>query len=192
MSTPRTLVAAASVVAATGALALAGASTATASPVAGASAPVGVVTARGGLIAHRSPSTHSTRVGTYRNGERLGLDCKVVGTKVGGNRRWYTIDSDASGLIWVSARYVRNVGAVPHVCDPMNGTVRATTRTRLNNRQGPNVRDRKLGQYANGTTLHTVCWTTNEPSGGRWALTASGRWVAKRYLHLSRPLENCL
>jgi hypothetical protein len=190
MSTPRSLVAVASVVAATSALALAGASTATASPGAGVR-PVGVVTARGGLIAHATPSTHSPRVASYRKGERLELDCKVVGTKVDGNRLWYTIDSDASGVLWVSARYVRNVGADPGVCDPMNGTVRATTTARLNNRQGPSVRDRRLGQYAKGTTLHAVCWT-QASLHHNWVLTASGRWVAKNSLHAHRHLQMCM
>lgn len=195
MSRPRhtLLLRPAAAVLAASAITLAGASVATASAAGADNSTVGVVTARTGLVAHLSPSTHSPRVGKYRRGARLGLDCKVVGTNVGGNRRWYTIDSDASGLIWVSARYVRNVGAAPRTCNPMKGTVTARTTARLNERQGPTVSDRRMGQVAKGATAHTVCWTESASDHHHnWVLTASGRWVAQRYLRENRPLKMCM
>lgn len=193
MSRPRPLIATGSAVAALVAAAavLPGASLATANAAVGSGRPVGVVIAKGGLVAHATPSTHSPRVASYRAGKRLALDCKVVGTKVDGNRQWYTIRSDASGLLWVSARYVRNVGAAPRTCDPMHGTVAATTTARLNLRQGASVADRKLGQLAPGATLRAVC-RTQASIRHNWVLTASGRWVAKGYLHLRHHLRMCM
>lgn len=192
MSTARRFVVTASAVgsmiAAAGVLAPADAATATAGT---GGAPVGVITASGSLAVHASPSSHSPRTGSYRKGERVTLDCSVRGTDVGGNRLWYTIDSDASGAAWVSARYVRNVGATPPACNPMHGTVQATTTAAVNQRQGADLADRTVGRSARGATLRAVCWTQASLHHD-WVLTAGGRWVARGYLRTARPLMECM
>lgn len=58
------------------------------------------------------PSTSNTRIATVPKGKKVSLICKVRSQNVSGNSLWYW----TSDKRWVSARYVRNVGATPGWC----------------------------------------------------------------------------
>lgn len=129
-----------------------------------ASAPTytGVVTSATGLAQRVAPSAHLPRSGTaYRRGAVLVLDCQLNGTVVDGNQRWYKIHGRNA---WVSARYVRNVGAAPVACTA--GDWAYEVRVGTNIRQGPSTLDRRIGSLAPGTELNT-----------RW-ITRTGQAVA--------------
>ena len=70
----------------------------------------GVTTAT--LTKREAPGTQERSVGTFRKGATVKLVCKVYSQSVQGNDRWYY----TSAGDWISARYVRNVGAVPGYC----------------------------------------------------------------------------
>lgn len=154
-------------------------STATAAP----SDPVarGVVVAQGGLIGHLRPSVHAPANYTFGNGSKISLSCKVSGTVVDGNNRWYLVlaEGDAN---WVSARYVSNVGPAPDPCDPSDGTFAAKTTARVTKRVGPTTADASAGSYAKGQKLRVQCFTD---SGQKWYLTDGGRWVRAAYVSTS-------
>ena len=83
---------------------------ATAAPVDGAAQ--GLVVAKGGLVGHVRPSRHAPANYTFPNGSKGTLDCRVSGTVVDGNRRWFLVVAEGDAN-WVSARYVRSVGPAP-------------------------------------------------------------------------------
>jgi len=60
------------------------------------------------------PTPTSTLRGVIGSGSRIEIDCKVRGANVDGNSFWYALPG--VGNEWVSARYVRNVGAAPPFC----------------------------------------------------------------------------
>lgn len=70
----------------------------------------GVTTAS--LTKREAPSTYDRRVSTLKKGTTVKIVCKVDNSPVKGNTLWY-YTSDGN---WVSARYVRNVGAKPGYC----------------------------------------------------------------------------
>ena len=147
----------------------------------------GVIVASGGLIGHVRPSTHAPANYTYPNGSEVTLDCKVSGTVVGGNPRWYLVvgEGDAN---WVSARYVRNVGPAPDPCDPSDGTYSARTTAVLKKRVGPTTADASAGTYANGQRFRVQCYTD---SGQKWYLTDASRWVRASYVTTSSNVRYC-
>lgn len=147
----------------------------------------GVVVAKGGLVAHVRPSTHSPANYTFRDGSKVTLDCKVSGTVVHGNTRWYLVVAEGDAN-WVSARYVRNVGPAPDPCDPSDGTFSAKTTASLTKRVGPSTADPSAGTYAKGRTLRVRCFTD---SGQRWYLTDTSRWVRATYLTTSPKVRYC-
>jgi hypothetical protein len=147
----------------------------------------GVVVARGGLIAHLRPSTHAPANYTFPNGSEVTLDCKVPGTVVGGNPRWYLVVAEGDAN-WVSARYVRNVGPGPEPCDPSDGTFSARTTAALKKRVGPTTADATAGTYAKGQTLRVQCYTD---TGQKWYLTSASRWVRATYVKTSSAVRYC-
>ena len=169
-------------VAATFALPLASAS---AAPV--DNAAEGVVVARGGLVGHSRPSTHAPANYTFPNGSEVTLDCKVSGTVVGGNARWYLVVAEGDAN-WVSARYVRNVGPAPEPCDPSDGTYSAKTTAALKKRVGPTTADSSAGTYAKGQKFRVQCYAD---SGQKWYLTDASRWVSAKYVSTSSQVRYC-
>lgn len=147
----------------------------------------GVIVASGGLVGHVRPSTHAPANYTWPNGTKVTLDCKVNGTVVGGNARWYLIvgEGDAN---WVSARYVRNVGPAPEPCDPSDGTFSAKTTAALKKRVGPTTADASAGTYTKGHTFRVQCYTD---SGQKWYLTDTSRWVRATYVTTSSHVSYC-
>lgn len=162
-----------------GLLVAAGAALGLAAPVAPAQADVatraaaptytGVVTSATGLAQRVAPSTHLPRSGTaFRRGAVLVLDCHLNGTVVDGNQRWYKIHGRNA---WVSARYVRNVGAAPVGCTAGDWAYRVKVGTNI--RQGPSTLDRRIGSFARGTELNTR-WVTRSGQ----AVDGNRTWVA--------------
>jgi len=147
----------------------------------------GVVIAKGGLVGHVRPSTHAPATYTFSNGSEVTLDCKVSGTVVNENRRWYLVVAEGDAN-WVSARYVRNVGPAPEPCDPSDGTFSATTTAVLNKRVGPTTADATAGTYAKGQNLRVQCYTD---SGQKWYLTETSKWVSAQYVRTSSEVRYC-
>src|SRR4051794_777529 len=158
---------------------------ATAAP--GDPAAEGVVVAKGGLVGHLRPSTHAPANYTFPNGSKVTLDCKVSGTVVDGNPRWYLVVAEGDAN-WVSARYVRNVGPSPEPCDPSDGTFSAKTTAVLTKRVGPTTADASAGTYAKGQKFRVQCCTD---SGQKWYLTDTSRWVRARYVTTSSKVRYC-
>ena len=185
-TTARTALALTAAVAATLALPLAPADAAPA-PASTSHTAEGVVVARGGLVGHLRPSTHAPANYTFRNGSRVTLDCKVSGTVVGGNPRWYLVVAEGDAN-WVSARYVRNVGKAPEPCDPSDGTISGKATTALTKRVGPTSADATAGTYAKGSKVRVQCYTN---SGQKWYLTDTSRWVRAKYVTTSSTVRYC-
>jgi uncharacterized protein YraI len=158
---------------------------ASAAPVEGAAK--GVVVAKGGLVGHVRPSTHAPANYTFPNGSEVTLDCKVSGTVVDGNRRWYLVVAEGDAN-WVSARYVDNVGPAPEPCDPSDGTFSARTTAALKKRVGPTTADVSAGTYAKGQKVRVQCYTD---SGQKWFLTETSRWVSAKYVRTSSEVRYC-
>jgi hypothetical protein len=185
-TTARTALALAAAVGATLALPLAPANAAPA-PASASDTAKGVVVAKGGLIAHLRPSTHAPANYTFPNGSKVTLDCKVSGTVVGGNPRWYLVVAEGDAN-WVSARYVRNVGKAPEPCDPSDGTFSGKAKTALKKRVGPTSADATAGTYAKGRKMRVQCYTD---SGQKWYLTDTSRWVRAKYVKTSSKVRYC-
>lgn len=149
----------------------------------------GVVTARGGLASRVAPSTHTAKVGHFARGRRITINCKIEGTNVDGNRRWYLVLT-RDRREWVSARYVRNVGRIPDHCDPSDGFYRPRTTARLNKRQGPSAADRRLGTFRAGDVVLAQCFT-RDLAGRRWIHTGADHWVSARYVEPVPGLRYC-
>ncbi|MGI8456990.1 MAG: hypothetical protein ACR2LI_02590 [Propionibacteriaceae bacterium] len=64
------------------------------------------------LVRREAPTTRANAHGAYTTGTRLSLVCKLDGQTVNGNKIWYLTTDD----LWVSARYVANVGRAPAFC----------------------------------------------------------------------------
>jgi hypothetical protein len=181
-TTAKTALTLAAALAATLALPLAPASAAPVDPAA-----EGVVVAKGGLIGRLRPSTHAPANYTFPNGSEVTLDCKVSGTVVDGNPRWYLVVAEGDAN-WVSARYVRNVGPSPDPCDPSDGTYSARTTAALKKRVGPTTSDASAGTYAKGQRFRVQCYTDN---GQKWYLTDASRWVSAKYVRTSSEVRYC-
>ena len=162
------------------------------SPIVATASPVdepsrGVVVAQGGLIGHVRPSTHAPANYTFSNGAKVTLSCKVSGTVVDGNPRWYLVVAEGDAN-WVSARYVRNVGPAPDPCDPSDGTFSAKATAKLTKRVGPTTSDTSAGSYGKGQKLRVQCFTD---SGQKWYLTDGARWVRAAYVTTSAKVRYC-
>lgn len=81
-----------------------------------AGGPEGKVISKIDLNVRSGPSASAKVVGSVKSGKTIPLGCKVRGTNVDGNNRWYRLPGDDAGQEWVSARYVANVGAAPDWC----------------------------------------------------------------------------
>lgn len=150
----------------------------------------GVVTADRGLVARLTPSRHADRAGAFRDGARIRINCKVRGSRVGGNRLWYLV-SEGHFPRWVSARHVANLGAAPDYCDPLDGFRSARANVGLNQRAGASTRDARVGTFREGQRFRAQCYVGDSPRWG-WIHTARGRWVSGSYVRLSGRLRYCM
>ncbi|WP_131739481.1 SH3 domain-containing protein [Actinomadura roseirufa] len=104
-----------------GGAAMSAANADTATPAGGAAAYVkGKVTAPSPLAIRAKPTTKSAKEGSYNNGNILALKCYVKGQGVYGNTTWYQLDpthnDNWSGVGYVSAHYIKLLGAKPKHC----------------------------------------------------------------------------
>ncbi|RDG34221.1 SH3 domain-containing protein [Streptomyces corynorhini] len=75
---------------------------------------LGEVTARTGLLLHDKPYRSARVVGSVEYGQIVRIFCRVNADDVEGNSTWYLL---ADGRwAWASAKYIRSIGAVPHLC----------------------------------------------------------------------------
>lgn len=142
----------------------------------------GKVISKTNLTVRRAPSTHSVALGSIKPGKIIPLECKVTGTDVGGNNRWYLLPGGDTPE-WVSARYIQNIGTAPDWCGNDERFVGRTT-VALTRRVGPNTADAGAGTYAKGAGVDIICKTTaqNVDGNNRWYWTTAHRWVAARYV----------
>jgi Bacterial SH3 domain len=157
---------------------LLGAGSAQADPATG-----GKVIAKGGLNVRNLPSTVGASVEVIPNGRVIPIGCKVHGTPIDGNDRWYSVlGYEGSGEEWVSARYVRNLGA-PGWCG--NGkTYTGMPHGLVNLRYGPTKAEALAGSLAVDRPVSLVCKLKGETVNGNswWYETADGFWVSARYV----------
>jgi hypothetical protein len=140
----------------------------------------GKVVAKGGVIVRSLPTTVGTPLAVIPNGKVIRLGCKIHGTSVDGNDRWYRLPGSPSE--WVSARYVRNLGA-PEWCGDGKPYVGQTTAL-VNLRNGPTRAEGLAGAVGRDTRVGLVCKLRGENVNGNswWYETNSGHWIAARYV----------
>ena len=64
------------------------------------------------LVQREAPTSRANAHGALSKGARVTVICKLHGQRVHGNDLWYNLPLG----LWVSARYVANVGAPPPYC----------------------------------------------------------------------------
>lgn len=144
----------------------------------------GKIIANGGLTIRSAPSTHTSNKGIVAKGTTITIDCKVPATSVAGNRLWYRL---TNGKGWVAARYVTNIGSAPRYCpiDDTAGGGTGHTTAAVNRRQGPHLKDVRLGTLPKGTRVHVICYVTSTAGvGGNydWYQLTDRSWVTDAYL----------
>ncbi len=153
----------------------------------------GRVDATGGLVAHYVPSSDAAKYGSYADGARLRLTCKVHSESVDGNDLWYLVRGSKGR--WVSARYVDNVGAAPRVCGDGLQSKGTVITDRLNRREAPTLRAAKDGVLTRDDQVSVVCWVDGlrEGTGDTvWYQLAGGSWVSADYISpMKRRVELC-
>ena len=153
------------------------------SPAEAATGYVGRVQARGGLVAHYAPTSPAPRYGSYPDGARIGLVCKVRSVSIHGNKIWYLVRGSANR--WVSARYVDNIGSAPRTCGDGVTSDGRVSAARLYRREGPSLRTAKVGHLSRHDLVHVVCWTDGLGEGAgdvMWFLLTNGSWVSADYV----------
>ncbi|MFC7625960.1 SH3 domain-containing protein [Microlunatus sp. GCM10028923] len=145
----------------------------------------GKVIANGGLTIRSAPTTHARNEGLVAKGTTVTIACKVHATSVGGNRLWYRLDN---GKGWLAARYVTNIGKVPRYCpvDDTTGGGTGSTTAAVNRRQGPHLKDTRLGTLPKGTRILVIC-SVKSPAAvdgnNEWFLLSDRKsWVTAAYL----------
>lgn len=142
----------------------------------------GVVVAKGGVNVRSLPTTVGYPLGVIKNGTHIALGCKVHGTSIDGNDRWYSVLGHEGPDEWVSARYVRNLG-VPDWCGDGHKYVGQTTAL-VNLRVGPTRAEAISGAVGTDTRVSLVCKLRGEAVNGNswWYETKSGHWISARYV----------
>jgi hypothetical protein len=144
----------------------------------------GKITAKPSLAVRHAPSTHSKYLASIKHGETVPLNCKVTGTNVNGNTKWYLLPGDSfGGHEWIAARYVKNVGTVPGWCGTGKHYVGRATTT-VSERIGPNTADQRVGTLAKGRTVDVLCKLPAQSVKGNkmWYWTKDHKWVSARYI----------
>ena len=157
------------------------------SPADAATGYVGRVNAHLGLVGHYVPTSAAPRYGSYADGARLGLVCKVHSVPIGGNDLWYLVRGTKRA--WVSARYVDNVGAAPRLCGDGHSSRGRVATARLNRREAPSLRAARDGSLARNARVSVVCWVDGLGEGAgdtQWYQLDSGSWVSADYVGPTR------
>lgn len=168
-------------------------SSAALAPAHAANRYVGEVNSNRGLIAHPVPSSGTPRSGSYGDGARLTLICKVRSVSIGGNDLWYLVRDSKEQ--WVSARYVDNIGAAPRLCGDGRSSKAYVDTARLNRREGPTLRTAVDGVLQRNARVSVVCWLEGLSEGagdGQWFQLDSGSWISAKYVSpTKRRVELC-
>lgn len=164
---------------------------ATTAPAEAAAAYKGKIIAQGGLKIRTAPTIYAGSPGSIARGTTIMIDCKVVGSRVDGNRLWYALSGNRG---WVAARYVENIGAAPILC-PSAATEYGEGRTTatVNRRLGPTTRDVRVGTLASGTRVTVRCYVSSQRIGETrlWYLLTNGSWITAAYVkRLAIPATN--
>jgi hypothetical protein len=156
---------------------LLGAGAAQADPATG-----GKVVAKGGLTVRSLPTTVGYPVSVIPNGKVIPIGCKVHGTSIDGNDRWYSVLGHEGPDEWVSARYVRNLGA-PGWCGDGKSYI-GLPKGLVNLRYGPTRAEALAGSLALDGQVSLVCKVQGEAVNGNswWYETSDGLWVSARYM----------
>lgn len=153
--------------------------------------PKATVHADGGLIAHRSPSTHAPRSYLFRDGDRVSVDCRSVGTNVGGNFNWYLVAAEGDAK-WLSGRYL-DVSGTPEFCGG-DLTVSATTTTSTGAYEGPTTDDLYDESLNKGVGVEVYCYSDSAPVGQpseRWMLASEIGWIPASDLKTAQKVPYC-
>jgi uncharacterized protein YraI len=130
------------------------------------------------------PTPAATKTGTLKKGTTVTIACKIQGPDVDGNRFWYRIQTGSNTWRYSAARYIRNVGKVPHYCNlgPADGQVIAKPSVRL--RTEPSLSADAAGSLNYGAKLNAICKVNGDDVDGnnRWYQLYDGRWVTARYV----------
>lgn len=142
----------------------------------------GKVISKEKLTVRYAPSTHSKAVGSIKPGKVIPLSCKVTGTSVDGNNRWYLLPGSDSPE-WVSARYVKNLNTAPAWCGDSQRYVGKTT-TSVKVRVAPNTKDASVRTLKKGAGVDIICKAKGQGVNGnnRWYWTTDRRWVTAAYV----------
>lgn len=131
------------------------------------------------LDVRTAPTTQARELGILHKGDKVTVTCKVRGQRVAGNDVWYQM-RDGEGVAFAAARYVKNVGALPHWCHGSATTV-LTARTRVAVTQAPLAKAPTVRTLARGSQAIAVCRVeVQQAKGGTqgWYHLRDGGWVA--------------
>lgn len=126
------------------------------------------------------PTTAATRVRTLATNTPVAIECRITGAPVDGNRYWYLLGLHR----YVTARYVRIVGATPAPCLGDRFMGRVLARPTLNLRARPTSASSAVGTVKYGSLVEIICKLNGQPVDGnpRWYQLTNGRWVTARYV----------
>lgn len=151
----------------------------------------GTVTANGGLISHRAPSTHAYSTYTFAEGSQIAINCATRGTRVSDNPRWYLIAAEGDAH-WVSARYVRIDEGKPQHCG-LDVSIPATTTESTGAYEGPTKSDLYLESINKGVGTEVMCYTDSGrgPTRHRWMVTLDAQWIPSGSLKPAKTVPFC-
>ncbi|QDP97947.1 hypothetical protein FOE78_20400 [Microlunatus elymi] len=144
----------------------------------------GKIIAKTGLTVRYAPSTHAKAVDSVKRGEVFPLECKVTGTSVDGNNRWYLLPGDShGGHEWIAARYVQNIGPAPGWCGTAERFV-GKAATAVSVRRGPTTADGRVRTLGKGAGVDLICKLPSQNVNGNslWYWTKDHNWVSARYI----------
>lgn len=150
----------------------------------------GTVRAGGGLRERIVPSTraNASSPDTVADRSRVGIDCQINGTPVGGDRSWYKLATKSGGRwqtgLWVSGAYVHVNGKPPRICQPGVHTT-ATAKRSANTYQGPSSNDRIAKWVRKGQSVGARCFTSIHIPHGHdqdWIATKNSGWIRRNAL----------
>ena len=144
------------------------------------------------LSVRTAPATQAKEVGILHRGDRTTTVCKVRGQRVGGNDIWYKL-ADESNDVFSSARYMTNVGALPHWCHG-NATTALKAPAAVRVKQAPTSRAATIRTIAKGGRATAACRIeVQQPKGGTqgWYYLTDGRWVPVNSMLASHATAPC-
>lgn len=174
-----------SLAALTATVALGAASVVAGSTPASAAMPTGVVTASPSVVVRAAPTTNSVSYGSYKQGTKVPIWCKITGQSIGGNTTWYQLPSE--GVIFVSGRYLKVTGTVPECAG--NKAMRTVATGDVWVRTAPSTSDAKVRVLRKGAAITVLCGL-DKAGSAPWYYTSDHRWVSGAYLKGLSTIQN--